>query len=548
MFRNDQAQELTQRPAEPGTAVQQIEQARNGAIHALREHIQEWELLNQARSAAESLQEVVASLPPAWQYPEITAARVEPGVPDFTRTHWTQNRDVFTHEPDGQGRALRVNSAPIRDSQGRVAGTVGIFQDVAGRRQVERELEQRNRDLTLLYRSSQLLTSTLELQRVLERSVEITADITGAQCSSVWLWDREHPDELVCRAAFQRGVGCAPCGVRARCGQGMVGWVAQNGKGTMIRHAPDDSRFDLSVDGQVGSHAVSLLAVPLRTQDAVIGVLEAVIEQSGEFDAHDLALVETLGSTAAIAIQNAQLVETQRQCALTLQARNEELGAFARTVAHDLKNPLNLVIGYAETMADELANLPQEDLIHQLRHIGQIGFKMNEIINELLLLAGAREAEADITTLDMAGIVTEALQRLVPLVEEYRAELVLPDTSGWPVALGHAAWIEEVWVNYITNALKYGGRPPRVELGAEAAPGDMVRFWVRDNGCGLLPEEQARLFKPFTRLHREGDTGNGLGLSIVRQIVERLGGRVELKSQKGQGSVFSFVLPAASPV
>jgi two-component system sensor histidine kinase/response regulator len=100
-----------------------------------------------------------------------------------------------------------------------------------------------------------------------------------------------------------------------------------------------------------------------------------------------------------------------------------------------------------------------------------------------------------------------------------------------------------VWANYISNAIKYGGRPPHIELGATAQDDGMVRFWVRDNGAGLTPEEQTRLFIPFTRLDQVQVKGHGLGLSIVRRIVGKLGGQVGVESQVGQGSVFSFTLP-----
>ena len=95
--------------------------------------------------------------------------------------------------------------------------------------------------------------------------------------------------------------------------------------------------------------------------------------------------------------------------------------------------------------------------------------------------------------------------------------------------------------------MKYGGTPPRVQLGAERQPDGKIRFWVRDNGAGLTVEEQSQLFVPFTQLNKIHAQGHGLGLSIVRRIVERLGGQVWVESQgiPGQGSVFSFTLPAA---
>jgi two-component system sensor histidine kinase/response regulator len=163
----------------------------------------------------------------------------------------------------------------------------------------------------------------------------------------------------------------------------------------------------------------------------------------------------------------------------------------------------------------------------------------------------------------MANIVAEAQRRLAYLIEEHEAEITLTSEGAWPMAMGYDPWVEEVWVNYLSNAIKYGGRPPRVELGfdvstprpelgTKAQPNGAlerkegtIRFWIRDNGPGLTPEEQTRLFTPFTRLDQARAKGHGLGLSIVRRIVEKMGGQFGVESEVGRGSVFSFTLPSA---
>jgi signal transduction histidine kinase len=167
---------------------------------------------------------------------------------------------------------------------------------------------------------------------------------------------------------------------------------------------------------------------------------------------------------------------------------------------------------------------------------------MHSIIEELLLLAGVRKTEVEKRPVDMARVVSGALQRLSYMTKEHGPEVILPEQ--WPVALGYEPWIEEVWANYLSNAMKYGGCPPRLELGADAAEGK-VRFRVRDNGPGLTPEQRAQLFTPFTRLHQARATGQGLGLSIVRRIMEKLGGEAWVESTPGRGSTFGFTLPSA---
>ena len=108
---------------------------------------------------------------------------------------------------------------------------------------------------------------------------------------------------------------------------------------------------------------------------------------------------------------------------------------------------------------------------------------------------------------------------------------------------GYPPWVEEIWTNYLSNALKYGGDPPLIELGADTLPGGVVRFWVRDNGAGISHEKQAQLFTPFTRLSEARIEGHGLGLSIVQRIAERMGGQVGVESAPGEASLFFFTLP-----
>jgi len=223
-----------------------------------------------------------------------------------------------------------------------------------------------------------------------------------------------------------------------------------------------------------------------------------------------------------------------------------ELDAYAHTVAHDLKNPLGTLIGFSSMLETSYNDLSDEQLRLCVVTIAKSGRKMTNIIEELLLLASVRKmGDVKIEPLDMNAVVAEALERLAYMVAEYQAEIVTPEV--WPVALGYGPWIEEIWVNYISNALKYGGQPPQVAMGGTLPnkPGGQVRFWVRDNGAGLSLEDQACLFTPFTQIHQARAEGHGLGLSIVQRIAEKLGGQVGVESEVGQGSVFFFTLPSA---
>ena len=226
-----------------------------------------------------------------------------------------------------------------------------------------------------------------------------------------------------------------------------------------------------------------------------------------------------------------------------LQKQNDELNAFAHTIAHDLKNSASAVIGFAEIGMDIYRQSEDTQLQEIFNNIARGGYKINTIIRELLLLANAQSGKSiPLTPLDMTGIIREAQTRLESLIEEHHAVIITPNSL--PPAMGYAAWIEEVWLNYISNAIKYGGRPPHIEIGATPQSNNQIRFWVRDNGKGLSPELQKQLFTPFERLHQTDIEGHGLGLSIVRRIVERLGGQIGMTSEAGHGCTFYFTLAA----
>lgn len=223
----------------------------------------------------------------------------------------------------------------------------------------------------------------------------------------------------------------------------------------------------------------------------------------------------------------------------------EELDAYAHTVAHDLKNPLSTIYSYAYYLRDEYREELPEAVRFAIQTITEQSDKAARIVDELLVLASVRRLdEVDLVPLDMGEVVKQALRQLEMQIEQDAVQIESPDS--WPVGLGYPPWVEEVWANYISNAIKYGGKPPLVVLGADEPANGQVRFWVRDNGEGLTSEEQEGIFGEFVRLGRDPhQEGIGLGLSIVQRIVRRLGGEVGLESALGQGTLFYFTLPRA---
>jgi signal transduction histidine kinase len=439
--------------------------------------------------------------------------------------------------PEGAGTSARDKSYPL---------------DLVKLRQAEEALRRHNRELSLLNRAIQALSSSLDLDRVLANILEETLHLLNVAACSVWLIESETGD-LVCRQAVGPG-SAAMRGRRLALEEGITGQVARTGESLLVPDTQTGTHGLEGTDRQPDLPTRSIIGVPLRVEGSIIGVLQAVDDSINRFSPSDQILLQSLAAAAAIAIINASLVETLHQRTLKLQSQNEELDAFAHTVAHDLKSPLGLSIGFGRVLAQELADTQNPTVRECVDTIVQTGYNMNTIVDELLLLSTVRKMDAvALEPLDMTAVVAGAQQRLLAEIAERQVEIILP--QAWPTALGYGPWIEEVWANLLSNAIKYGyrpeaGVPPRVELGFDRSPNRSptslcIRFWVRDNGPGLSVEEQQQLFTEFTRLHKKRAIGHGLGLSIVRRIMEKLGGEAGVESTPGQGSLFYFTLPVA---
>ena len=333
--------------------------------------------------------------------------------------------------------------------------------------------------------------------------------------------------------------------------------VAEDGEAALElvdQTQPDLILLDVVMPGLDGFETCRRLKENPATQEIPVIFMTALVNTSDKVKGFELGAVDHITKplqpeevlariTTHLTIKNLQ--KSLQEQIVERDKLIGQLDSFAHTVAHDLKNPLGVITGYITFLNDNWTAISSEQIQDLLQIISQTGYKMSNIIEELLLLASIRQSEIKLKPLDMGNIVSESLLRLNYMLEEYKAEVTLADE--WPTALGYAQWVEEVWVNYISNGLKYGGEPPHLELGATPTNNGQIYFWIRDNGPGLSAESQQKLFTRFTRLEETRAKGHGLGLSIVQHIVEKLGGEVGVDSQVGQGSKFYFTLAAAQP-
>lgn len=315
---------------------------------------------------------------------------------------------------------------------------------------------------------------------------------------------------------------------------------------------PDLILLDINMPGMSGYEVCQQLKADAAIRDIPVIFISALDEVQDKVKAFTVGGVDYITKpfqfeeVLARVETHLSLCRLQKELEQEIIARDKliaELDAYAHTVAHDLKNPLTALIGFSELLEHRHHKMPPDRVERNLHLIAVNAWRMTNIIDELLLLASVRQqGDVQMRPVAMSAVIVESQARLGDMLTRYKAEISVPDA--WPQALGYGPWIEEIWANYISNALKYGGEPPHVELGATPEDDDHIRFWVRDNGPGITTADQTRLFTPFERLSQVRAEGHGLGLSIVQRIVEKLGGRVSVESEMGQGSTFSFTLPA----
>jgi PAS domain S-box-containing protein len=238
---------------------------------------------------------------------------------------------------------------------------------------------------------------------------------------------------------------------------------------------------------------------------------------------------------------NAELERRVAERTAQLEAANRELEAFSYSVSHDLRAPLRAVDGFSQAVIEDFGpQLPPEGqrYLQTIRHSAQ---RMGTLIDDLLAFSRLSRQALEKRPVDTAQLVRAALDELGAPWPERKIEVRIGDL---PPCRGDPALLKQVWINLLSNALKYTRKrdPARIEIGG-AAPDGVPAFFVRDNGTGFDPRYAGKLFGVFQRLHRAEDyEGTGVGLAIVQRIVHRHGGRAWAEAKPDSGATFYFTL------
>jgi light-regulated signal transduction histidine kinase (bacteriophytochrome) len=229
-----------------------------------------------------------------------------------------------------------------------------------------------------------------------------------------------------------------------------------------------------------------------------------------------------------------------------LEEANQELQAFAYSVSHDLRAPLRGMQGFSQALLEDYGDKIDNQGQEYVRRIVAGASRMEDLIQDLLSYSRLSRAELRLQRLDLSNIVMEAMNQIESELKQRQAQVNVEHPL--PQVMAHHSTLVQMVANLLSNAIKFlpDGDTPKVRVWAEQQ-GDWVRLWVEDNGIGIEPEYHQRIFRVFERLHGiESYPGTGIGLAIVRKGAERLGAKVGVESQLGEGSRFWIELPKAN--
>lgn len=275
--------------------------------------------------------------------------------------------------------------------------------------------------------------------------------------------------------------------------------------------------------------------VERRRQDGRWLLVDDQILPDGSIISFGIEITERKNAEAALRNINADLERRVTERTAQLEAINGELESFSYAVSHDLRAPLRAVTGFSNLLLQDTKSQLSVEGRRFLGIIDANGRRMGNLIDALLALGRVSRLALNKTPVDMTKLAREACEELAPSWPGASIKL-----NPLPPALGNETLLKQVLLNLIGNALKYSAKAssPQIELRAEAG-----RYVIRDNGVGFDMAYAEKLFQPFERLHTDREfEGTGIGLAIVKLIVERHGGRIEARSELGAGATFSFSL------
>jgi len=492
-------------------------------------------------SAAEAIGRPITILIP----PE----RLDEEVRIQTAFHAGQSIEHFEtvrRRKDGERVNVSLSVSPIRNAAGEVTGASKIARDISARKRSESQLRHQRDVLKSIVAGapleSVLENLTLAIEDVAERPIIATILLLSPDGRHL------HP------VAGKR----APAGWTALLNNleigphmGACGAAAHSGERVIICDTQTDPRW-AGYEGHAARFNLRACwsAPILSSEGKVLGTFAVYRDAAGEPTPSEMQHVEVFTETAAIAIEHHRAESQRREIenklesmvaerTASLQQANGELEAFAYSISHDVRAPLRAMAAYAEALIEEHSAALPPDGLDYLRKLRRSATRLDALTRDVLALAGVSRGAVQLSPVPLDPLIDDLIANSPDFQDRVHSRAPLGTVSG------HEGLLGQVFSNLLGNAVKFvrPGEKPNVQIWSEPHEG-FLRVFVRDNGIGIEPREQGKLFRMFQRVDpKSGFDGTGIGLSIVKSAVEKMGGTVDVVSDGINGSAFCVDLP-----
>lgn len=451
--------------------------------------------------------------------------------------------NLSQNEADGStGRPVSSAEPPSAAFDDELNQTAMLRQKIGG-------LERRIGYLERIVKISQILNSTLDLEPLLQIIIQAATELTNTESCSILLID---PNSNELRfAEVSGGLTDKLKKLSVPMENSVAGWIIIKDRPLLIRDARNDPRWHRGVDESTDFETRSILGVPLKLRDKVIGVLEVINKKSEEgFDQDDIQIATTLSAQAAIAIENARLLDELQQAYQEMSEIDRIKGDFVSVASHELRTPLAVILGYASFLRDNVSGQASEQLDIVLNSAVRLRSLIDDMIN--LRHIQADDVQLDITIFSLKELISDVVQEFSDLIKGKQQILTtrfVPSDSSLNVEADYQK-IYLILANLISNALKFSGEGGRIHINVELKGHE---YWLNiiDTGIGIPKEEHHRIFDQFYQVEpslTRRYQGMGVGLSITKGMVEVHKGRIWVESVVDKGSNFTVVLPSSPDV
>jgi signal transduction histidine kinase len=420
---------------------------------------------------------------------------------------------------------------------------------------LERKVDERTRELkeTLEQQTaiSEILrvisASPTDVQPVLDAIAERAARLCDASASSIYLVDGD-------RLRHVASQGSSP-DQAATIDTLPINQDSLSGRALLERRTievrdmqAEGAEYPLSHEYSQRFGHRSMLVTPLYREGQPFGTILLRRQDVRRFSEREIALVQTFGDQAAIALENVRLFREIEDKSRQLEVANKHKSEFLANMSHELRTPLNAIIGFSEVLLERLFGELNEKQDDYLKDIHSSGRHLLTLINDILDLSKveAGRMELELSTFDLAGAISNAMTLVRERAQRHGIALGQEVDPELGELVADERKFKQILLNLLSNAVKFTPDGGRIDVSARA-DGDNVVVAVHDTGIGIAPEDHAAVFEEFRQVGRNYTSkqeGTGLGLALTRKFVELHGGTIRVESQPGQGSTFTFTLPA----